>query len=57
LRRGGRQSIILPDLIAESARKDFEVMVNEECVKLYLSSLEFAKFLTEFLDGKPRWLT
>ena len=53
--RGG-QRLSLPNLISESVRKDFEVMVNEECMKLYLSSPEFAKFLTEFLDGKPQWL-
>jgi len=57
LRGIGRQSLSMPDLIAESVRKDFEVLVNEECVKLYSSNPEFAKFLTEFLDGKPRWLT
>jgi tRNA nucleotidyltransferase (CCA-adding enzyme) len=57
LRGRGRQRLSLPDLLAKSVRKDFEVLVNEECVKLYSSSPEFAKFLTEFLDGKPRWLT
>jgi tRNA nucleotidyltransferase (CCA-adding enzyme) len=57
LRGRDRQRIILPNLIAESVRKDFEVMVNEECTKLCSSSPEFAKFLTVFLDGKPRWLT
>jgi len=57
LRGRGKQSLSLPDLIAESVMKDFEVMVNKECVKLYSSNPEFAKFLTEFLDGKPKWLT
>ena len=52
----GKQRLILPNLIAESAKKDFEIMTNEECIKLYSSNPEFAKFLTEFLDGKPRWL-
>lgn len=56
LRGIDRQRLSLPNLIAESVRKDFEVMVNEECIKLYSSSPEFAKFLTKFLDGKPRWL-
>jgi tRNA nucleotidyltransferase (CCA-adding enzyme) len=50
------QHLVLPDLIAKSARKDLEVLVNEECLGLYSSNLEFAKFLTEFLDGRPRWL-
>jgi len=57
LRGKGRQSLSLPDLVAKSVREDFEVMVNEECVNLYSSIPEFARFLTEFLDGKPRWLT
>jgi tRNA nucleotidyltransferase (CCA-adding enzyme) len=52
-----RQDSSLPNSIAKSVKKDFEVMVNEECIKLCLSSPEFAKFLTEFLDGKPGWLT
>jgi len=52
----GMQRLVLPDLIAKSARKDLEVLVNEECLGLYSSNLEFAKFLTEFLDGRPRWL-
>jgi len=56
LKGRGRQSLSLPDLIAKSIRKDFEVLVNEECVDLYSSSPEFARFLTEFLDGRPRWL-
>jgi tRNA nucleotidyltransferase (CCA-adding enzyme) len=57
LRGRDRQRLSLPDLLAKSVRKDFEALVNEECIKLYSSSPEFAKFLTEFLDGKPRWLT
>jgi tRNA nucleotidyltransferase (CCA-adding enzyme) len=52
-----RQPLSLPDLIAESVRKDSEVIVNEECGKLCSCSPEFAKFLTKFLDGRPRWLT
>jgi len=51
------QRLSLPYLIAESVRKDFEVFVNEECLSLYSSNPEFAKFLTQFLDGKPQWLT
>jgi len=57
LRGRDGERLILPDLIAESVRKDFETLVNEECMKLYSTSPEFAKFLTEFLDGKPKWLT
>lgn len=56
LKGRGRQRLSLPDLITESVKKDFEVMVNEECIKLYSCSPEFAIFLTNFLDGKPRWL-
>jgi tRNA nucleotidyltransferase (CCA-adding enzyme) len=34
-----------------------EVLVNDEILKLYSANPEFAKFFTEYLDGKPRWLT
>jgi hypothetical protein len=32
-------------------------LVNEEIIKAYSDNPEFAKVLTEFLEGKPRWLS
>ena len=33
-----------------------EVLVNAESLKLYFAHPDFAKFLTEYLKGNPKWL-
>ena len=55
LRDGGRR-VGVADLISKAVASSVEVLVNEEVLVLYLHSSEFAKFLTEYLEGKPRWL-
>ena len=52
---GGRR-VGVADLISRAVANSVEVLVNEEALKFYSSSPEFAKFLTEYLEGKPRWL-
>lgn len=52
---GGRR-VGVAELISKAVANSVEVLVNEEVLELYSSSLEFAKFLTEYLEGKPRWL-
>jgi len=52
---GGRR-VGVADLISKAVANSVEVLVNEEVLTLYSSSREFAKFLTEYLEGKPRWL-
>jgi len=52
---GGRR-VGVADLISKAVASSVEVLVNKEVLKLYTSSREFAKFLTEYLEGKPRWL-
>jgi len=52
---GGRR-VGVAELVSKAVANSVEVLVNEEVLKLYSSSLEFAKFLTEYLEGKPRWL-
>lgn len=44
------------EIVTEAAAGSLEVMVNDEILKQYSSNPEFAKFFTEYLDGKPRWL-
>jgi tRNA nucleotidyltransferase (CCA-adding enzyme) len=44
------------EAVSEAVADSLEVMVNDEILKLYSSSPEFSKFLTEYLEGKPRWL-
>lgn len=52
---GGRH-LGVADLVAQAISKGFKVLVNEESLELYSSNSEFAKFLTKYLKGKPRWL-
>jgi len=55
LRDDGR-SVGVADLLSQTIAKSFQVLVNEEILPLYSSNGEFAKFLTEYLKGRPRWL-
>jgi tRNA nucleotidyltransferase (CCA-adding enzyme) len=52
---GGRR-VGVAELISKTVASSVEVLVNEEVLALYSSSREFAKFLTEYLEGKPKWL-
>jgi tRNA nucleotidyltransferase (CCA-adding enzyme) len=47
----------LAELVFKAVADSLEVSVNDEALKLYSASPEFAKYLTEYLEGKPRWLT
>ncbi len=55
LRDGGRR-VGVADLISKAVADSVEILVNEEVLALNASSKEFTKFLTEYLEGKPRWL-
>jgi hypothetical protein len=52
---GGRVGVA--EVVSKAVADSMEIMVNDEALKLYSVSPEFAKFLTEHLEGKPRWLT
>ncbi len=53
---GGGRNIGIAGLVSEAVAESFEIMIGEEVSGLYSSDSEFAEFLTEYLDGKPRWL-
>jgi tRNA nucleotidyltransferase (CCA-adding enzyme) len=55
LKDGGRQ-VGVAKLISRTIGETLEVMVNEQIVKLYSTDPQFAKFVTEYLNAKPRWL-
>jgi len=55
LQDGGRNAGVAEG-ISHVLKKGFKVLVNEEIVNVYGSNGEFAVFLTEFLQGKPKWL-
>jgi len=55
--KGGGRRVGVAGLISQAVANTLEILVNEEIAKLYPSNAEFAKFLTEYLEGKPRWLS
>lgn len=56
LEDGGR-SLGVAELISEFIANSLEILINDEALKVYSGYPKFAKFLTEYLEGKPRWLT
>jgi len=55
LKDGGRSAGVAEG-VSQVLKKGFKVLVNEEIAEVYRSNGEFAVFLTEFLQGKPKWL-
>ena len=53
---GGR-SVGVAENFSESIADSLEVLGNDEALNLCSAYPEFAKFLTEYIEGKPRWLT
>ncbi len=53
--RGGRNAGVAR-LISQILAKDFKIMINEEILFTYSGSQGFARFLTEYLLGRPKWL-
>jgi len=55
LKDGGR-NIGVATFVSQVMADSLEVLVNREIKDLYLSNSDFAKFLTEYIKGRPRWL-
>ncbi|TET63505.1 CCA tRNA nucleotidyltransferase [Candidatus Bathyarchaeota archaeon] len=55
LKDGGRNAGVA-EKISKNLHKGFKIFVNEEITAVYKKKSEFAKFLTEFLSGQPKWL-
>ena len=55
LRDGGKRAGVA-EQISQTLCKGFGIFVNNEIVEVYEKNSEFAKFLAEFLYGKPKWL-
>ncbi|MCS7120812.1 MAG: CCA tRNA nucleotidyltransferase [Nitrososphaerota archaeon] len=53
---GDHVKIGIGSLVSQSLSSSFEVLVNSEIKDFYLQNPGFAKFLTDYLHGKPRWL-
>ena len=56
LRDGGR-SLGVASLVSQAFTNSLNILVNEEIKELYSTNHEFASFLTEYLRGRPRWLS
>jgi tRNA nucleotidyltransferase (CCA-adding enzyme) len=52
---GGR-SVGVAELFSGSVATRVEILVNDEGLKFYSVYPEFAKFLTDYLEAKPKWL-
>jgi tRNA nucleotidyltransferase (CCA-adding enzyme) len=52
---GGRNTGVA-EKISHVLRKGFKIFVNGEILEIYKKNSDFAKVLTEFLSGKPKWL-
>jgi tRNA nucleotidyltransferase (CCA-adding enzyme) len=55
LKDGGKNAGIA-DQISKKLREGFEILVSEEILGVYRRNVDFAQFLTGFLDGRPLWL-
>ncbi|MEM3536246.1 MAG: CCA tRNA nucleotidyltransferase [Candidatus Bathyarchaeia archaeon] len=53
---GGGRDAGVAEKISHVLRRQFKILVNNKIVDVYRRNAEFAKFLTEFLSGKPKWL-
>jgi len=55
LRSGGR-AVGVASRVAESIRRGFKILLNEEIIPLYRSNRQFSIFLCSFLKGRPSWI-
>jgi tRNA nucleotidyltransferase (CCA-adding enzyme) len=55
LKTGGK-NVGVAELISQTLRTSFKLVVNVEALEVYSKNREFAEFLTDFLRGKPFWL-
>jgi len=53
----GGKRIGIAYLVSRAIKDHFEVLANEEVKNIYLSDNAFAKFLTAYLERKPKWLS
>lgn len=52
----GGKNIGVAELISKSIQLKLMILVNEKISSQYRENEDFARFLTDFLDGKPSWL-
>ncbi|MCW4034506.1 MAG: CCA tRNA nucleotidyltransferase [Candidatus Bathyarchaeota archaeon] len=52
----GGKCVGVADFVCDAVLDSVDVLVNQQVMKMYSDNAEFAKFLTDYLKGKPRWL-
>jgi tRNA nucleotidyltransferase (CCA-adding enzyme) len=55
LKDGGKK-IGVAELISQAFKKNLNICINDQIKESYSSNIQFAKFLTEFIKAKPKWL-
>ncbi|MEM2105101.1 MAG: CCA tRNA nucleotidyltransferase [Candidatus Bathyarchaeia archaeon] len=55
LKDGGRSAGVAEE-ISKKMREELKIFTNDEIADVYVQNKEFAKFLTNFLSGRPHWL-
>ncbi|UCB60927.1 MAG: hypothetical protein JSW72_02390, partial [Candidatus Bathyarchaeota archaeon] len=55
LKTGGR-TIGIAELVSQTMAKTSKILVDQQILPTYLRNKNLAEFLTEYLDGKPKWL-
>jgi tRNA nucleotidyltransferase (CCA-adding enzyme) len=55
LNKGGRH-VGVAERISKVLAEKVNVLVNEEITDIYRTNMDFASFLTEYFQGKPKWL-
>ena len=55
LKDGGRNAGVA-EQISHTISKGYKTLINEGILGVYEKNRDFAVFLTEFLDGRPKWL-
>lgn len=55
LKNGGKNTGVA-ELVSRAVVENLNVLVNEEILPTYSRNQDFARFLTEYLKGKPKWL-
>ena len=52
----GGKCVGVAEFVCNTIVKSVEVLVNDDVMPVYSANPDFAKFLTVYLEGKPRWL-
>lgn len=55
LKDGGRK-VGVSENLSKILREKFRILLDEDILEVYKDNAKFAKFLNEFLSGKPKWL-